>query len=100
MNRYLNTNLSPGQARFALLIDEKLPEFAQFWDFTARECLLGRVENYLSVCSHGEGIMLRFLVAVWLKSNRYDFDLVDAMLELDGLYLNVIKDWVSTPWWP
>lgn len=96
----LNVKLSQEQAKFALILEEEFSEFSGFWDLENRECLLDQVEQYLTVCSRSEGIMLRFLVAVWLRHNRFNFDLIDAIYVLDDRHLRVIKKWVNDPWWP
>lgn len=96
----LNINLSLGQARFAVLLEDDLPEFLPFWDLSSRECLLDRVDAYLYTCSKTEGIMLCFLVGVWLHENRITFDLFDAVSCLEGRYLKVVQKWVGDPWWP
>jgi hypothetical protein len=50
--------------------------------------------------SHGEQIMARFFVAVWLGENRFDLDLVDAAATLDDTHRQLIVDWLAKPVFP
>lgn len=95
----MNIDLRHGQLDLQLLIEERVAEFAQFWDFARLECLFDHVDDYLAVNYRDEGIMLRFLVALSLMANRYNFFLIDAMLEIGKMYLNVAQDWVPGSWW-
>ena len=96
----LNLSLSKNQARFASLIEEKLPEFSEFWNFSKRECFISKVNDYLSYCSTQEALMIQFLASVWLRDNRFEFDFIKAIDCLDGRYLGIIQDWVADPFFP
>lgn len=44
--------------------------------------------------------MARFLAAVWLGENRFDFDLIDAAATLDAPHRRIISDWLTNPVFP
>jgi len=93
-----NINLSPGQAKFALLI-ESYPKFSVYWNWEKKECDPDAIENALPAMSHGEQIMLKFFWSVWLHQNK-GFDIIEAASVLDDLYMRIITEWMNEPFWP
>ena len=81
----------------------QFPFAATYWRVTehgSAEVDLGAASDALDILSHGEATMLRFLVAVWLGDNRFDFDLFEAVRVLDADSLEAITDWMQAPCWP
>jgi len=91
--------LSPEQRQFKQLLDN-YPSLTPFWNFGTRDCNLQALESALPAMSHGEQIMARFFVAVWLGENQFGFDLIDASATLDDAYRQIIIDWLSNPIFP
>jgi len=91
--------LSPAQRQFKVMLDLH-PKLVSYWDFEIRECDIDSLRKALGVLSHGEAIIARFLVAVWLGENRLNFDLIEATKSLDGEQLQVFTDWLSNPAFP
>lgn len=96
----INTSLSPPQARFALWLEERMPEFLPLFNFRERAYNEEVVDRYLSTASHGEVIMARFVLGVWLGKNDFNFDILDAASLLDYRYKTIISAWFSEPFWP
>ena len=96
----INTSLSSGQAKFALWVEDKMPYLLHLFDFDKRMLITANLEQYLSVASHGQQIMARFVATVWTQENKYDFDIVDAASVLDQSQLDVVTDWMNKPIWP
>lgn len=90
--------LTPEQRRFFTLIESF--NFASLWDMKTRELSLEGVNSYLATASHGEAVLLRFLVGVWLHKNDFEFDLLEAAKTLDANSMKIITDWLSDPFWP
>lgn len=90
--------LTEGEARFALWVEDHLPDIYGLWDWHGRQYNAEAVEQYLSVASNGEAIMCRFAVAVWTHDNRFEFDVFKAVKDLDARNLKVIQDWINKPW--
>jgi len=93
-----NIDLTPGQARFALLI-EPYPSFSVYWDWEKRECNPDAIEAGLPAMSHSEQIMLKFFWSVWLHKDK-DFNFIDAANILDRSYMKIITGWMNDPFWP
>ena len=91
--------LSPEQQHFKQLLDG-FPSLTIFWDFESRDCHLQALEQAIPAMSHGEQIMTRFFVAVWLGENKFDFDLIDAAATLDDAHRKLIVDWLTNPVFP
>lgn len=91
--------LSPEQRQFKMLLDG-FPTLASFWNFESRDCNLPALKKAIPSMSHGEQIMVRFFVAVWLGENQLDFDLIDAAANLDDSHRQLIIDWLSNPVFP
>ena len=96
----LDSALTKEQARYALWLEAKTPYLLPLFDFDKQCYLSGKVENYLGVASHGEAIMARFVLAVWLHQNKFDFEFIDAARTLDEQQMQVITDWLKAPFWP
>lgn len=90
--------LTAEQRRFkALAVSTKL---SHYWDFEKRDCDLQAIEKATGTLSHGEAIMLRFLTAVWLGENQFQFDLIDAVKTLDEHHTGIIQAWIADPFFP
>lgn len=96
----VNTRLSAPQARFALWLEENTPYLLHLFDFNEAIYLEDAVERYLGVASSGEAIMARFVLGVWLHSDKFDFDFTDAAAKLDAKEMQVVIDWMANPFWP
>ena len=94
-----NFELTPEQRQFKQMLSN-YPVLAAYWDFDSRSCDLEAIEKDLGVLSHGEQIMLRFFVNVWLGENQFNFDLIDATRALDDGNLDDIRQWLATPVFP
>ena len=92
--------LTDEQRQFKALLQQCCPGLESYWDFDQRECDIERLRNALGSLSHGEAIMARFLVGVWLGNNAMDFDMIDAVKTLDDTQLQVIISWLSKPIFP
>ena len=90
---------SDGVLKFRKLL-KLYPRFNGLWDFHKSRVNLEQAEQALTVHSHGECIMLRFFLAVWLGENRHNFDIIDAVRVLDLEDLDRITDWMKSPFWP
>lgn len=99
MNK-LNISLSPGQAAFALFLEENAPYLLPLWDFEKCEYRVAAVESYLKIASHGEEIMARFFLGVFRNDNFYNFDIFEAAKVLDPKTLAVINAWLTKPFFP
>lgn len=95
----INTALSPEQAKFAVLLEEKAPFLLPLWDFEARAFIPEKVDHFLSVASKGEQFMCRFFIGIWTHHNMYEFDVFEAMAVLDEKQRNTIAEWIKAPFW-
>ena len=91
--------LTPEQRQFKQMLDG-YPSLIPFWNFDTRNCDLQALERAIPAMSHGEQIMARFFVAVWLGENQFDFDLIDAAATLDDTHRQLIVDWLINPMFP
>lgn len=91
-------NVSPSQARFALML-EGAPFLKRYWDLDERTCDVEQLNQAIDYFSHGEQVMARFYLSVWLGDNR-DFDLFEAVRTLDEYNRSIILQWIQTPFWP
>lgn len=96
----LNLQLSPSQAKFALWIEQNTPYLLPLFDFEGRVFRVDAVDHFLGVASHGQAIMARFVLGVWLGRDEFDFDFTDAASVLDRSQRQVITDWILDPFWP
>ncbi len=71
-----------------------------YWNFSARECDLTKLQMDLIGMSHGKKIMAQFFVAIWLGDNVLKFDVLEAVSVLDSKELNIIRGWLCHPFWP
>lgn len=92
--------LLPSQLAFQDWLKDNAPYLMDLWDWEDRSVSLGRVERYLAVASHGEALMCRFAVAVWLGKNDFSFDLIEAAGVLDEQQRAAIAEWLKMPLWP
>jgi len=76
------------------------PKFNDLWDFHKATVDLPRAEQALTVFSHGECVLLRFLLAVWLGENKYQFDIIEAVQVLEKEHIDRITEWMNNPFWP
>lgn len=91
--------LTREQRQFRQLLN-RFPSLVSFWNFQTRDCDVSALERAIPVMSHGEQIMARFVAAVWLGENRFDFDLIDAAATLDDTHRQLITDWLLNPVFP
>lgn len=92
--------MTPEQEQFAQWFEKKAPYLLPMFNFKQREYLPEKVDSYLSVCSHGEAIMLRFFLSVWRNDNEFNFDLIDAAKNLSTDNLKIIEEWINNPLFP
>ncbi len=92
--------LSPSQSRFYQLLNKYAPYLLTLWDWQKAELKLEMAQRYLATASHGEAVMCRFAVAVWLGQNDFQFDLVDAAGALEREQRLVVAAWLVDPFWP
>ena len=91
--------LTPEQRQFKQML-ERYPRLVTYWNFDKREVKLQAIDQDIGAMSHGEQIMLRFFVAIWLGENRINFDLIEAARVLDDGNLDDIRQWLTTPVFP
>ena len=99
MDAEINTSLSQSQAKFALML-ERAPYLKPLWDLEKREYIPQLIDSYLATASHGEIIMAKFFLGVWMGKDDFDFDLFDAASTLDSERRKIIVDWFQNPFWP
>lgn len=99
MNIDYTLTLSPEQRKFALLL-KKHPKLKIYWDFKKRELDTRALDKKIGVLSRGEKVMVQFFAGVWLKENRYNFDLFEAVSILDPEQVSLIREWMADPFWP
>jgi len=90
--------LNDEQRHFKDLLDS-YPRFMPYWDFDNRSVDLEAIDRDIGVMSHGEQLMLRFFIAVWVSETR-EFDFIDAVKTLDHDQLEVITNWLKDPVFP
>ena len=91
---------APAQDRFESWLMKNAPYLSLLWDFEKHELSLPMVDSYLATASHGQAIMCRFAAGVWLGSNDYQFDMIDAARVLDHEQKTAITAWFTSPFWP
>lgn len=96
----LNERLSQPQAKFALWIELNTPYLVPLFDFNERVYHEEKVEHFLSVASHGEAIMARFVLGVWRNEDEFNFDFIEAASVLDRNQRQVITNWMLDPFFP
>lgn len=92
--------LSDSQASFYFWMEQHAPQLMGLWDWNGRSVNLAAVESYISTASHGEAIMCRFFVGVWLGRNDHGFNMIAAAGVLDQGQRAVIAEWLMSPLWP
>lgn len=94
--QHLNEN---EQAFFTRLYnDPRISALQNFWSIKPAQLKMDLVEESLYTLSTGEAHLLRFLSGVWLGSNTFDFDLLQATRDLDKASLSFIQDWLVEPY--
>lgn len=91
---------APAQNRFESWLANNAPYLSILWDFDKRDLSLAMVDSYLATASHGQAIMCRFAAGVWLGSNDYQFDMINAAGVLDDEQKAAIAAWFTSPFWP
>lgn len=87
------------QVFFARLYnDPRISRLQDFWSVKPAELKVKLVEESLYTLSTGEAHLLRFLAGIWLGSNTFDFDLLEATRNLDAKSLSFIQDWIAKPY--
>lgn len=92
--------MTESQLAFYDWLQEKAPYLQGLWDWNELSLSLESVEHYLSVASHGEAVMCKFAVGVWLGRNERGFDLIKAARVLGVAQRAAIADWLKVPLWP
>jgi hypothetical protein len=100
MSTFDNPNLSESQRDFAIWLQTNTPYLLCLFDFEKRWLLEDKVENFLAVASHGEALMARFALGIWLNRDEYDFKFIQAAQTLDAKNRSIIADWLNDPFWP
>lgn len=95
----LTPNLS-SQEKFQIWVETNAPGIAYLWNWEKMEVNLEQAQKFLDFASHGEAVMARFMVGVWLGRNELNFDIFEARGVLDQKQLQVVLDWIKTPFWP
>lgn len=95
-------HLLQGQKQFfeCLYSDPRIEAYQRYWTVKPADLNLQMVEASLQTLSTGEAHMLRFLAGIWLGSNTYEFDLIEATKSLDERSLSFIQDWIKSPYFP
>lgn len=94
-------NLTPEQARFKDWLQHPLLQhYAVYWDFSRKEVDLKNVAVAMESLSHGQTLMLQFLVGVWMGEDHVHFDFFTAVWTLDKPHLDIIRAWLADPFWP
>lgn len=91
---------APAQDRFERWLVKNAPYLSLLWDFEKHDLSLAMVDSYLATASHGQAIMCRFAAGVWLGSNEYQFDMINAAGVLDDEQKAAIAAWFTSPFWP
>ena len=79
---------------------ESYPFAKGYWDFEDGIVDIDQIKKRIGVYSHGEQIILRFLVAVWMGENELNFDIIEAASVLDSVDIERVCDWMKNPFWP
>ncbi len=95
-------SLSKTQQRFFDLIDSTDLGYIldPIFDRDKRELKTKGLGKYMAVFSHGEQIMIRFFVNVWLGREFFKFELIEAARTLDSSNREVIATWLDNPFYP
>lgn len=91
------------EQRFFALLDEVSPQISQLWNRDNRELDVQLARSAFGHLSTGQAHMLRFLWAVWsgpYSDASVEFDLVQAISELDDRHCSIIAGWVKSPFFP
>jgi len=89
---------SESQTRFFELV-ALYPAIACYWDREARECRIEALKADMKGMSHGEKVMAKFFMAIWLHKND-EFSLIEAASVLDKKHRVQIAGWLAEPFWP
>ena len=87
------------QQNFELMICP-YPDIYALWDFDRAEYSPDMAREYLAMASHGERVLAKFFLCVWLNTNEFDFDLFDAAAVLAPDELQTIVEWLENTFWP
>lgn len=98
-NQAMTKSLTLNQARFEALTRPYLDIYS-LWDFDRAEYSPDMAREYLATASHGERVLAKFFIGLWLNENEFDFDLFDAAFVLAGDERQLIADWLLDPFWP
>lgn len=97
------SRLSSGQCQFFQLL-YNTPELSRLKDLWTPQPSpsmdLELADKAMRVLSGGEAHLLAFLANVWLREDRYNFNLIDAVSELDEPELKIIRSWIDSPFYP
>lgn len=87
--------LSEPQFNFRFWLKSEAPQLQSLWNWDDRCIDVDAVESYLATASHGEAIMCRFFVGVFLGRNDMDFNLIEAAAVLEKGQREVISRWLA-----
>ncbi len=91
--------LSNGQRRYAALL-QTAPYLEKFWDWERGECDVDALRAAMGAWSHGEQIMAKFMIGLWLGADQFEFDIFEAAGTLDAEKRRLIAGWLMDPFWP
>ncbi|MBD2813975.1 hypothetical protein ID850_04170 [Xenorhabdus sp. Flor] len=94
-----NADLSPEQERFYAMIND-YPRISMYWDWQIREINFYLWERDKNTLSLREKVLAQFFISVWTKSNKCDFDFIEAGLFLNKKERKLIANWILEPFWP
>jgi len=78
-----------------------LQPYQRYWKIhPSPEMDIELTKQALSTASSGEAHMLRFLAGIWLGSNTFEFDILDALKFLGTPESEFIQSWVNDPYFP
>lgn len=71
-----------------------------YFDTGKKQLKIDLVNETMTQLSHGEQIMLKFFIMVWLHRNDFDFDFLEATQTLSLSNKEIVTSWFSEPIWP
>ena len=73
---------------------------SHYWDQKKHEIKLKEFEQALGRMSTGEAILARFMANVWFGEEKYFFNIIEAAKTLDSKHIQIITNWLKSPYWP
>ena len=81
----------------------RYPIINRFWNKERAELDIKALTENIGALSSGEQIILRFFASVWLKNGIPEplkFDLVEAVKTLPASELEIVRQWLTDPFFP